>query len=255
MSTTMPASHLLVLLPIRVFLAVGWLRAGIEKLIDANWWNGDNLRAFLDQHHAAALPSFQPVMEHAIQPFVVVVAFVVMATEIGCGIAIVVGRPLRAALRWTLLLNVTFILCGSVNPSAFYLVMEMVLLVAVAEGTIGSRPTLPTYRTYVLAAALLCVAGVLVPQVRTWEPAEVVTDPAIMLLFLALLQAATLVLRCLFANADTKSSRSGSVWQQRLAAWARARPEPHLAGSVGVPPDPRAKAPHLVSALGWRRSS
>lgn len=254
MPTTIPASHLLVLLPIRVFLAAGWLRAGIEKLIDAHWWNGDNLGAFLDQHRAAALPSFQPVMEHAIQPFAVVVTVVVMVTEIGCGIAIGVGRPLRAALRWTVLLNITFIACGSVNPSAFYLVMEMVLLVAVADGTIGTRPTLPTSRTYVLAAALLCVAGVLVTQVRTVEPADVITDPAVMLLFLALLQAATLVLRCLFAKAGSKSSKSDSVWQRRLAAWARARPAPHLTRSVGTPDGQGAKAPQVAPALGWRRS-
>ena len=69
-SAAVPASHLLVLLPIRVFLAVGWLRSGIEKLIDAHWWNGDSLRAFLDQHRAVAVTPFRPVMEHAIQPLV-----------------------------------------------------------------------------------------------------------------------------------------------------------------------------------------
>jgi hypothetical protein len=253
-STAIPASHLLVLLPIRVFLCVGWLRTGIEKLIDAHWWNGDTLRAFLDQHRAAALPPLRPVMEHAFQPLALVVAFVVMATEIGCGLAIGMGRPLRAALRWGLLLNTVFMLCGQVNPSAFYLVMEMVLLVAVADGTIGTRPTPPTHRTYVLAAALLVVAGALVAYVRTLEPAKVITDPAIMLVFLALLQAATLVLRCVFAKTATRSSKSSSVWTQRLTSWARARPEPHVTRSVGVSPGQRVTEPRVVCALGWRRS-
>ena len=253
-STTMPASQLLVLLPIRVFLCVGWLRAGIEKLIDAHWWNGDSLRAFLDQHRAVALPPFRPVIEHAVQPLALVVAFIVMATQIGCGVAIGMGRPLRAALRWAFLMNTIFILCGQVNPSAFYLVMEMVLLVAVADGVIGTRPTPPTNRTYALAAALVVVAGVLVKYVRTLEPAKVITDPAIMLLFLALLQAATLVLRCVFAKTPTRSSKPSSVWSQRLARWARARPEPHVTRFVGVSSGQRVTEPRVVSALGWRRS-
>jgi len=253
-SAAMPASHLLVLLPIRVFLAVGWLRSGIEKLIDAHWWNGDNLRAFLDQHHAVALPPLRPVMEHAIQPLALIVTFVVMATEIGCGLAIGMGRSLRAALRWAILLNTVFMLCGGVNPSAFYLVMEMVLLVAVADGTIGTSPTPPTRRTYALAAALVVVAGLLVPYVRTLQPAKVIADPAIMLVFLALLQAATLVVRCVFAKTATRSSRSSSVWSQRLTIWARARPEPHVTRSVGGSPDQRVTEPRVVSALGWRRS-
>jgi uncharacterized membrane protein YphA (DoxX/SURF4 family) len=244
----------LLLLPIRVFLAVGWLRAGVEKVVDSKWWNGDSLRTFLDAHHTAALPPFRPVIDHAIQPLAMIVALVVVATEIGCGIAILIGRPLRAALRWAVVLNVAFVLCGQINPSAFYLVMEMVLLVAVADGTIGRRATLPTRRTYVFAAALLIVAGALAPFVRTLEPAGVITDPAIMLMFLALLQAATLVMRCLFARTGTQSTASNHVWAERVTSWARARPEPNVARAVGSPPGEPATEPQLVSALGWRSS-
>ena len=149
-----PSSQFLVLVPIRVFLVAGWLRAGIEKLIDPQWWNGDHLRTFLAVHHPSAVPPFQPIIEHAIQPYAVLVAFVVMATQLACGVAIAIGRPIRAALRWAVILNVTFVLCGQVNPSAFYLVMEMVLLVAIADGTIGTHATQPSRRTYALAGAL-----------------------------------------------------------------------------------------------------
>jgi thiosulfate dehydrogenase [quinone] large subunit len=251
---TLQPTHFLLLLPIRVFLAAGWLRAGIEKLVDPDWWSGDGLRTFLDEHRATALPPFRPVMEHAIQPFALTVAFVVVATEIGCGIALMAGRPLRAALRWAVVLNVTFMLCGEINPSSFYLVMEMVLLAAVADGTIGTRPTPPRRRTYVFAAALLLVGGALVPYIRSLEPAEVITDPAIMLLFLALLQAATLVLRCSLAKTGTRSSTSSSVWSHRLTSWAKARPSPRAPRSVDMSPGQRATEPQVVSALGWRRS-
>ena len=254
LSMTLQPSHFLLLLPIRIFLAAGWLRAGIEKLVDADWWSGDGLRTFLDEQRATALPPFRPVIERTIQTFGLIVAFVVVATEIGCGIAIMTGRPLRAALRCAVVLNITFVLCGEINPSAFYLVMEMVLLVAVADGTIGTHPTPPTRRTYAFAAALLIVAGALVPCIRTLEPAAVITDPAIMLVFLALLHAATLVLRCSLAKTGTRSSTSSGVWSRRLTAWAKARPAPHVARPVGVSPGRQATEPQVVSALGWRRS-
>jgi uncharacterized membrane protein YphA (DoxX/SURF4 family) len=252
-SVTLQPSVFLLLLPIRVFLAAGWLRAGIEKLVDSGWWSGVDLRSFLAEHRATALPPFRPVMEHAIQPFALIVAFVVVATEIGCGIAILTGRPLRAALRWAVVLNITFMLCGEINPSAFYLVMEMVLLAAVADGTIGTRPTPPTRRTYAFAAAFLVLGGALVPYVRTLEPAEVITDPAIMLVFLALLQAATLALRCSIAKTATSTTSRG-IWSRRLTSWAKARPAPRVARSAGVSPGQPATEPQVVSALGWRRS-
>ena len=34
------------LLPVRIFLAAGWLRAGAEKLIEPEWWHGTALRDF-----------------------------------------------------------------------------------------------------------------------------------------------------------------------------------------------------------------
>jgi hypothetical protein len=151
-------------------------------------------------------------------------------------------------------LNITFVLSGQINPSAFYLVMEMVLLVAVADGTIGRRPTQPTRRTYAFAAALLIVGAALLPFVRTLEPAGMITDPALMLSFLAVLQAATLVLRCIVTQSDTTSSKANTVWAQRVTSWARARPEPHVARSVGSTPREQATEPQLVSALGWRQS-
>ena len=254
-SRAAPPSHLLLLVPIRVFLAAGWLRAGIEKLIDPQWRNGDHLRTFLAVHHPTAVRPFQPVIEHAIQPYAAWIAIGVMATELACGVAIAIGRPIRAALRWAVILNVTFVLCGQVNPSAFYLVMEMVLLVAIADGTIGTRATQPSRRTYALAGALLVAAAILVPNIETIEPAKVIGDPAIMLVFLAVLEAVLLVLRCVFANASSTSARSSNIWSQRVTARAAARSHPESASVHDRPAGRRAAVPNLVSALGWRRSA
>src|SRR5262245_771339 len=48
-STHRPTHHtaVVVLLPLRLFLAAGWLRASAEKLIDRQWWTGAKLRSFL----------------------------------------------------------------------------------------------------------------------------------------------------------------------------------------------------------------
>jgi thiosulfate dehydrogenase [quinone] large subunit len=244
-----------VLVPIRVFLAAGWLRAGIEKLIDPQWWNGEHLRTFLTVHHPTAVRPFQPIIDHAIQPYAAWIAIGVMASELACGVAIAIGRPIRAALRWAVMLNVTFVLCGQVNPSAFYLVMEMVLLVAIADGTIGTHATHPSRRTYALAGALLVAAALLSPNIRTIRPAEVIGDPAIMLVFLAVLEGIVLVLRCVFANASSTASKSSNIWSQRVTAWAGAGSNPESSNVHDRPAGRRAAVPNLVAALGWKRSA
>ena len=81
-----------------------------------------------------------------------------------------------------------------------------------------------------------------------------ITDPALMLSFLAVLQAATLVLRCIVTQSGTTSSKSKTVWAQRVTSWACARPEPHVARATSSPPREQAAEPQLVSALGWRQS-
>jgi DoxX len=88
----------LVLLPLRLFLAAGWLRAGIEKVIEPKWRTGQALRKFLVDQHDSALPFFRPAMDHPIAPAAVPVAIVVMVTQVACGLAIATGKQLRLAL-------------------------------------------------------------------------------------------------------------------------------------------------------------
>ena len=54
-----PGHHtaVVVLLPLRIFLAAGWLRAASEKLIDPQWWSGDKLRSYVTAQHQTALRS------------------------------------------------------------------------------------------------------------------------------------------------------------------------------------------------------
>jgi hypothetical protein len=131
------------------------------------------LRKFATTQHQDALPFFRPVLDHLITPGAQAVAIVVVVTQLACGLAIAIGKPLRLALQWAVLLNVVFIMCGKVNPSAFYLVMEIVLLFAIADGTIGVRPTTPSRRTVVWAGISTALALAVAPHPHD-QPAKVI---------------------------------------------------------------------------------
>jgi uncharacterized membrane protein YphA (DoxX/SURF4 family) len=211
------------LLPLRIFLAAGWLRAGAEKLIDPRWWSGDKLRTFLQDQHGEALPFFRPVMDHMIAPAAMFVALTVMVTQLACGVLIGTGQKLPLALRWAFFMNVTFVLAGRVNPSAFYLVMELVLLFAIADGALGVNPTTPSHRTFVIAGTSAVLGILCVPYIRTIEPAHVIDDPAMMLMFVGLMTATTLVIRW-SAHPAYRPTRLGQLWMQRVSGWAHAKP-------------------------------
>jgi len=221
-----PSHHfaVVVLLPLRLFLAAGWLRAAAEKVIDPQWWSGNKLRAFLTAQHSEALPFFRPVMENAIRPAAMEVAIVVAVTQLAIGLAIAVGKPMRLALRWGFVLNVVFIMAGKVNPSCFYLVMEIVLLVAIADGVIGVRPTTPSWRSVLIAIVSAATAVAVVPYVRTIEPAQVIEDPAMMLAFLGFIITTTvLVRRSVYTPPQARYFRQ--VWTTWYAGWIHAKPK------------------------------
>ena len=258
-----PQSHLaavVVLLPLRLFLAAGWLRAAAEKLIDPEWWNGHKLHKFLTAQHDEALPFFRPVMDHLIAPGAQVVAIVVALTQLACGIAIAIGKPLRLALRWAVVLNVVFIMAGKVNPSAFYLVMEIVLLFAVADGTIGVRPTSPSRRTVGLAALSIVLALAVVPYIRTIEPSKVIEDPAMMLVFLGVIVAITLMVRR-SAHRPDHVTYPRRLWTTWVAGWMHAKPKNvvrreyewrYLLRGATFPPPRRGTAAKLTPRAGER---
>ncbi len=220
-----PGHHtaVVVLLPLRIFLAAGWLRAAAEKLIDPQWWNGNKLRAFVTAQHQDALPFFRPVLDHLITPGAQVVAIVVVVTQLACGLAIAIGKPLRLALQWTVVLNLVFIMAGRVNPSAFYLVMEIVLLLAIADGTIGVQPTTPSRRTVVMAGITATLALAMTPYVRTIEPAKVIDDPAMMLVFIGFVTTVTLIVRRTSYRPAHMTYIRG-LWTTWVAGWMHAKP-------------------------------
>ena len=147
-----------------------------------------------------------------------------MVTQLLCGLAIAIGKPLRPALRWVFLMNVVFVMTGKVNPSAFYLVMEIVLLFAIADGVISVRPSTPSWRTVAAAGLSAGLAAAAVPYIRTIEPAKVIDDPAMMLTFIGFIVTVTLLLR-MSAHRPPKTFYLRRVWTTWYAGWMHAKPK------------------------------
>lgn len=174
------------LLPIQLFLAAGWLRAGVEKIISGDWWTGAELDRFLVEQQPHMIDFFPAIVDVAIAPLALPISWIVMAMQVLIGVALLTGRRIELALWGGVLLNTTFVLAGAVNPSAFYLMMQLVLLLALAPRV--------AWRTSVArAVAWFAAAAAMVPFVRTVDPALVIDDPASMLAFAAALTGVGIV--------------------------------------------------------------
>ena len=172
------------LLPLRLFLAAGWLRAGVEKVIEPDWWTGDLLTEFLNEQRTEMLPFFGSFADAFVSPFTGPVAWLVVEAQIAIGVCLLLGRYTKQVLWAGVVLNLAFVMSGRVNPSAFYLVMEIVLLFAL------SRPV--PVKTAIQRAALWSIpADAILPFAPTIAPAEVSDDPALMLSFVSGLAAIT----------------------------------------------------------------
>ena len=110
--------------------------------------------------------------------------------ELVIGVCLLTGRRLGSALLAATALNAAFVALGAVTPSAFYLVIQMTLLM----GLYVRRPRpWPLVEKFTIGASLVAAAALL-PFIRTLHPHEVIEDPAIMLATLCALVAATLTI-------------------------------------------------------------
>jgi hypothetical protein len=240
---TVPAWVLI--MPLRVFLVAGWLRAVAEKFDDEQWWSGGAVRGFLQLERANALPFVRPLMDGVLTTQAPAVAVVVALGQVAIGVGIATGWFIRAALWAGVVLNVTFIACGRVNPSAFYLVMEVALLVALAEQRSGRSVLRPRLRAASIAA-LLVAAAALLPFVRSMRPATLIGDPAAMLSFVLVIAAAANAARWGLRDGSGVLSRFATVvvgWSYATNGAARRRVEdaalPDAGGrSILSPPEP-----------------
>lgn len=178
---------------VELFLALGWARAFVEKLIDPAWWRGDALRHFVSDHEGMALDWFAPFLSSVVIPLAAPVSLVVLVLEAVAAVSFLTGRNRSVGLASAVVLNLTFLAAGAVNPSAFYLVLQGALAVALVERSGADlRRVLFGVEVVVLTAAVMSATSI-----RTLHPARVIEDAAIMVITLAALTvlAAELVLR------------------------------------------------------------
>jgi hypothetical protein len=122
------------------------------------------------------LPFFRTFSDAFVTPLALPTAWLVVEAQIAIGLCLLLNRWPRRALWAGVVLNVCFVLAGRVNPSAFYLVMELALLIGL------SRPVNMTI-AWRRAVLWFVPAVAMLPFARTLAPAEAVDDPALMLSF------------------------------------------------------------------------
>jgi thiosulfate dehydrogenase [quinone] large subunit len=133
-------SEAAILLPLRLFIGIGWIRAGLEKLIDPGWPAGFALAQFFHEQMASGtvvFPFYQHLLRDVFVPHALGLSWLIMIGQLLTGIAIMTGTFTNLALMAGLFMNLNFILAGRVTPSAFYIVIQIVLLVGNAGYVLG----------------------------------------------------------------------------------------------------------------------
>ncbi len=215
------------LLPMRLFIGLGWLRAGVEKVMDPLWGSGDTLLGFFQAQLGAGrvyFPFYETLMTQVFAPQALALSWIVAVGELLAGIAIMAGVLTNLALLGGLFMNLNFVLAGVVNPSAFYILIQGTLLAANAGRTLGADRVLAGYlRSRVpgtpwgsgpgqaalpLLGGLACTgaATLVVPYIRDFGPHSI-EDPAMLLFILSMLGAMLAGIQFVRATTVQGSSR------------------------------------------------
>ncbi len=155
-------------------------------MIDPTWWNADALSGFLEEQRPEMLPWFTWFSDVLVEPLALVVACAVLVAQVMIGGCLLTNRYVRPALWAGIVLNLAFTMAGRVNPSAFYLVIEVTLLFALARAV----SELIAVRR---AVAWMIPATFFLPFARTLHPRDVIDDPALMLVFLCVIASVTTI--------------------------------------------------------------
>ena len=217
-----------VLVPLRVFIALGWLRAAADKFVTPGWFDGSSLAAFLTQQVEAgvvAFPFYDSLIANAFLPHADLLGYVVAIGQLLVGLALLTGTFTRAALLGAIFMNVNFLLAGVPDPSAFYLVIQLALFAANAGAVLGvdawlssrsSQHQLPASRTtkrrvllsalyLTLAALALVAAAAAFPYITDFSLGGSVYDPVVVLIVVLCIVSAYSLLACLrlYATGDS----------------------------------------------------
>jgi thiosulfate dehydrogenase [quinone] large subunit len=215
--------------PLRLFIGVGWMRASAEKLGDGDWWTGAKLSSFLALHGEQGrivFPAYQSLVREVFIPYAVALAAVILIGELLAGLAILTGTFTNAALLGGLFMNLNFLLAGEPDPNTFYIVIQMVLIVTGAGAVFGFDRRLARSWTrslivaqpiagapvscyaYLIGLILAATAGIYSSMyVTDTSAAGSVRDPAMILVVLSSLAVIWLALKL----ARARIGRGGSL--------------------------------------------
>lgn len=163
----------------QIFFGLGWLRAAAEKTISVDWWTGNTIRSFVAEHADLSLAWFAPILDQLVVPFAPLVAIGVLLSQLAIGVSLVINRG-AASLLWVAMgLNLAFIAAGAVNPSIFYVVGQGAILLWLFGRKRSTASRSAALR--LVTAVGVAVAAISAPFINTLHPAEVIDDPAIVL--------------------------------------------------------------------------
>lgn len=207
------------LVPVRVFIGIGWLRAFAEKAVDMGWRDGTRLAGFLERQlegGTIVFPPYQALLTDVFLAYALVLGWLVMLGQLLAGLAIVSGSLTTTALLGGIFMNLNFLLAGAPDPSTFYIVIQVALMVAGTGAIMGvdgrlaahirspfltARPPslypplrLATPTAVALATAAIGGAVYATMHVRDWTPSGSVRDPAAVLAVLAFMTASWVVI-------------------------------------------------------------
>ncbi len=223
------------LLPLRLFLALGWLRASTEKVVSLRWSDGESLAVFLQTARTETPFGFyRMLIDGVFLPNIDILSFLVAAGQGAIGLALLFGLLSQAALLAAIFLNLNFILAGVVNPSAFYIMIELVLLSNHMGAIWGldayfsryikqpwlvaqARPSqdfrllrFQMIRCFALAGLLTGLSLIDFFYIKTFSPETSVEDPAMLLYILALFSIFYLLIGAMQIRSRLTQLR---VWQ------------------------------------------
>ena len=194
------------LLPLRLFIGMGWLRASAEKIVDPDWLGGTILAAFLEEKLAGehvVFPFYRTLITDVFLPNASVLSWIMVIGQLLMGAAILVGLFTNVALLGGLFMNLNFILVGAPNPSAFYFVIQVALFIGGTgaiigvDALLGRRIRTPLFVAKVgirswhfrskerallgLTILSFSLATYSLAHVQTYDPGLSVEDPAMLL--------------------------------------------------------------------------
>ena len=184
---------------IQAFIGMGWIRAATEKAIDPTWWSGEYLLGFLADHDGDALGWYQPFLDLFVEPGAVSMSYLVFGLQLAVGLMLVLGKKVPWAPGLGMFMNLNFIAAGAVDPSIFYVLAQGAVALWLAER--AGLASLERLRLAAIGAMALAIMSV--PYVATLHPADVIHDPAIILVTAGLLALVSAELLHRRASADT----------------------------------------------------